>query len=404
MKVHCLYDTMLNVKDIKPHPKNTNKHSNDQIERLAKILNYQGWRSPIKISKRSGFITAGHGRLDAAVFNKWQQVPVNFQDYESEEQELADITSDNAIALWAELDLAKINEQFLDFKDFDLDLLGIEDFSLTEPMVAQCEEDEVPEPKEAISVLGDLYELGNHRLLCGDSTDILQVERLMNGEKADMVFTDPPYGINEETDRAFASQTRKAKGNTFSKIIGDDSIDTALSAFAIADNQSDIVCYWGGNYYAHKLPPSACWIVWDKRVEENQRDMNSDCELAYVKHPSKKSVRIFRHLWKGMIKASENGSGRVHPTQKPIALAEWAFQELAPDSNSVFDLFGGSGSTLIACEKTNRKCFMMELDPYYISVIIERWMKYTGKMAYLLNDDGTKTSWKDLCEKRRETT
>lgn len=179
MKVHCLYDTMLNVKDIKPHPKNTNKHSNDQIERLAKILSYQGWRSPIKISKRSGFITAGHGKLDAAVFNKWQQVPVNFQDYESEEQELADITSDNAIALWAELDLAKINEQFLAFKDFDLDLLGIEDFSLTEPMIAQCDEDEVPEPKEAISVLGDLYELGNHRLLCGDSTSIDAVEKLM---------------------------------------------------------------------------------------------------------------------------------------------------------------------------------------------------------------------------------
>lgn len=387
MKIKCLFDEMVHVKTLKVHPKNRNVHPQDQIERLAKVLEYQGWRYPIKVSKLSGCITSGHGRLLAAKLLKWKEVPVNFQDYDSEAQEYADVQADNAIASWSELDLSAINGDIGDLgPDFDIDLLGIKNFKIDlcedEP---GCDEDEVPETAEPITKLGDLYQLGDHRLLCGDSTSIDAVEKLMDGQKADMVFTDPPYGINEETDRAYASRTRMAKGNTFSKIIGDDSIDTALGTYAVADSQSDTICYWGGNYYAHKLPPTPCWLVWDKRIEDKQRDMNSDCELAYVKHPSKKSVRIFRHLWKGMIKGSEHGQGRVHPTQKPIALAEWAFDELKKESTNVLDLFGGSGSTLIACEKTKRKCFMMELDPHYCDVIVSRWEKYSGKKAELLN-------------------
>lgn len=387
MRIHCQYSELVKVKSLKQHPKNRNKHSPEQIDRLVKILEYQGWRYPIKVSNRSEFITSGHGRLMAAIKMGLKEVPVSYQDYDSDEQEYADVQSDNAIASWSELDLSGINLDIADLgPDFDIDLLGIKNFTLDisdkEP---GCDEDEVPEHVDPITKLGDLYQLGNHVLMCGDSTDILCVEKLMGGEKADMVFTDPPYGINEETDRAFASRTRKAKGNTFSKIIGDDSIDTALAAYSIADSMSKVVCYWGGNYYAHKLPPSPCWLIWDKRVEENQRDINSDCELAYVKHPSKESVRIFRHLWKGMIKGSENGQGRVHPTQKPIALAEWSIDELSKESKSVLDLFGGSGSTLIACEKTNRKCFMMELDPHYCDVIVARWEKYTGLKSELIN-------------------
>lgn len=269
----------------------------------------------------------------------------------------------------------------------DLDLLGIPDLVIPEvEMLPQGDPDAVPElPEEPKTKLGDIYQLGRHKLMCADSTSFDNVHQILPDEvQVDIVYTDPPYGIDEETDRAFAARSRKAKGNTFTKIIGDDSIDTALAAFGIADVKSNTVCYWGGNYYAHKLDPTACWVVWDKRVEENQRDMNSDCELAYVKHPTKKSVRIFRHLWKGMIKGSEHGEGRVHPTQKPVALAEWCFEELAPTSKTVLDLFGGSGSTLIACEKTNRQCFMMELDPRYCDVIVKRWEDLTGKKAELV--------------------
>ena len=229
--------------------------------------------------------------------------------------------------------------------------------------------------------------------MCGDSTMFDQVEKLMNGEKADMVFTDPPYGIEEETDRDFASRTRACKGNKFDKIIGDTSIQSAIDCYNLCESLNiPVMVFWGANYYCHSLPQSANWLVWDKRVDDKQRDMNSDCELAYVKSKAK-SVRIFRHLWKGMIKDSENGQGRVHPTQKPIALAEWCFNEYSPKSKYIIDLFGGSGSTLIACEKTNRKCYMMEISPNYCDVIIKRWQKFTGKSAIL---ESTKQTFNEV--------
>ena len=224
-----------------------------------------------------------------------------------------------------------------------------------------------------------------HRLLCGDSTDKADVDRLMDGAKADMVFTDPPYGINEacyrvEKVKKFRKQGVAKKGS-YKQIEGDDSTDVAHKAIQIARGLgADCNIFWGGNYY--DLEPSSCWIVWDKRVEDNRKDLNSDCELAYVDHKHKASVRIFRHLWKGMIKGSEHGQARVHPTQKPIALAEWCFEKYG-DPKTVLDLFLGSGSTLIACEKTNRQCYGMEIDPHYCSVIIKRYQDYTGKEAIL---------------------
>lgn len=131
MKINCLYDKLVPVSDLNAHPKNPNAHSKEQIERLAKILNYQGWRYPVKVSKRSGFITSGHGRLEAAKLNGWTEVPVNFQDYESEEQERADIVSDNAIAEWSELDLSMINADIGDLGPyFDVTLLGLKDFEI----------------------------------------------------------------------------------------------------------------------------------------------------------------------------------------------------------------------------------------------------------------------------------
>lgn len=131
MRVECAYDRMVAVSELKPHPKNPNKHSKEQIERLAEILKYQGFRLPIKVSNLSGFITSGHGRLEAAKLNGWTEVPVDFQDYESTDQEYADLVADNAIASWAELDLSSINEGLSDLgPDFDINLLGIEDFVL----------------------------------------------------------------------------------------------------------------------------------------------------------------------------------------------------------------------------------------------------------------------------------
>jgi DNA modification methylase len=373
---------------IKKYSNNSRLHSEHQIQQVFNSIKEFGFTNPILIDENNQII-AGHCRLEAAKLLKLDSVPCIVLSHLTEAQKKAYVIADNKLALNADWDITMLQKEFeaLKLDDFNLELTGfsleelIDIFPQEEPEVF-CDEDDCPEvPEEPITKLGDVWLLGGHRLMCGDSTSIDAVDKLINKAKVDMIFTDPPYGINEETDRAFASRTRLAKGNKFSKIIGDDSIDTALAAYSICETLSDIICYWGGNYYAHKIPASSCWIVWDKRCEDKQRDMNSDCELAYIKHPNKESVRIFRHLWKGMIKGSEHGQARIHPTQKPIALAEWCFEELNPKGKTVLDLFGGSGSTLIACEKTQRKCFMMELDSKYIDVIIKRYQNYTGKDA-----------------------
>ncbi len=413
MKVHCLFDKMVSVHELKPHPKNMNKHPQEQIERLAKILEYQGFRYPIKVSKQSGFITSGHGRLEAAKLLKATHVPVNYQGYVDEAQEYADIVADNAIASWSDLDLAAINHELLSLPDFDLDLLGIEDFKIVEPVVAGCDEDSVPEQVPSVSVLGDLYELGQHRLLCGDSTSIDAVEKLMNGEKADMVLSDPPYGMKLDTDwtgmkGSMGAIAHGTSGKKYKPVAGDgdDFVPELINTFFAAFNYCSEMFLFGADYYAELLPNKndGSWMVWDKRKDTQADAFGSEFELIWSKGKHKR--RMLRHDWFGFLSSgnTKEARDRVHPTQKPTSLLVDILEQWSKSENSIVDLYGGSGSTLIACQKTGRKCYMMELDCYYVSVIIERWMKYTGEMAYLLNDDGTKTSWKDLCEKRREKT
>jgi len=377
------------IDKITPYKNNPKDHPVIQIKSIKKSMDQFGFKQPIVIDK-DNVIVAGHARFEAAKALKYKEILcVSAADLTADEikayrildNELAKQGSTNNDLLLSEIaDLPDF-----DFSEFNLDLPTIE--ILNEGL---CDEDEVPEvAADPVTKLGDQWLLGKHRLKCGNSTCLEAVDRLMNGENADMVFTDPPYGIDEETDRAFASRTRKCKGNTFDKIIGDKSTQTAIDAYNLCESLNiPLMVFWGANYYCHSLPESNNWLVWDKREDDKQRDMNSDCELAWVKSKAK-SVRIFRHLWKGMIKGSENGEARVHPTQKPIALAEWCFNEYAKDSKNIIDLFGGSGSTLIACEKTNRKCFMMELAPNYVDVIIRRWQKFTGSDAILESNNKT---------------
>ena len=206
IKYHCKYDELVEPKKLVPHSHNRNKHPSDQLKRLAKILEYQGWRYAVKVSKQTGMVTTGHGRMEAAKILKCA-VPVVYQEYDDTEQEYADVQSDNAIASWAELDLSGVNEDLADLGPFDIDLLGIENFTVEAADKYNDEkEDSVPDvPEEPKTQLGDLYLLGDHRLYCGDSTDKECVDYLMNGEKADMVFTDPPYGISYEENTIVGS-------------------------------------------------------------------------------------------------------------------------------------------------------------------------------------------------------
>jgi len=206
-----------------------------------------------------------------------------------------------------------------------------------------------------------------HRIKCGDSTSEADVADLMDGEKADMVFTDPPYGIGEAA-KDHSSRGKLAKPTIYHRSDWDNKIPDK-EFFDIFNKHDSIKIIWGGNYFTEHLEPSGSWVVWNKKNGANDF---SDCELAWSNY--KNAVRYYEQTWNGMIREGETGK-RVHPTQKPIALAEWCFENYG-DPKTVLDLFLGSGSTLIACEKTERKCYGMEIDIKYMNVILKRYSDY----------------------------
>jgi DNA modification methylase len=387
--------TEVKVEALIPYAKNSRTHDDAQVAQIAASIKEFGWTNPILIDGDKGII-AGHGRLMAARKLGLTKVPVIELKDMTEAQKKAYVIADNKLAMNAgwDMDFLKLELQDLEDADFDLSLTGFDDKELDQLLAPEIEvgltdEDAVPEvPEEPKTKLGDIYILGNHRLMCGDSTSIDAVEKLVAGTTIDLCYTDPPYGINESGNRV----GRGNLGNADSKIMAkgvvykdfkDDTIDYAVEAYQIVEGVLQVKrqVWWGANYYCHALPQSNNWFVWDKRTEDKYKNTNSDAEMAWVKSEWS-SVRIFRHLWMGLVKGSEHGQARVHPTQKPVALAEWSF-DYFKEVSTVLDLFGGSGSTLIACEKTNRHCLMMEFEPHYCDVIVKRWEEFTGKKAIL---------------------
>lgn len=386
-----------------PYARNSRTHSEAQVSKIAASIREFGFLNPIIVDGANGII-AGHGRVMAAQKLGLAEVPVIEAAHLTAAQKRAYVIADNRLALDAGWDNEMLKIELVDLKleGFDLELTGfnldeIADF-LLEPTEGLTDEDAVPEvPAVPVTVEGDVWLLGRHRLMCGDSTSIDAVERLMAGEAIDLVHTDPPYGINEKGMRADrGGLTSNSKLPDFN----DTSTDAAKDAFNLCEGLGiKRQVWWGANYYAHALPETANWFVWDKRVDDKYKDTQSDCELAWVKSKWS-SVRIFRHVWKGMIKDSEKGQKRVHATQKPVALAEWVF-DYYKDVKTVLDLFGGSGSTLIAAEKQGKQSFLMELMPAYCDVIIKRWQDYTGQAATL---EATSQTFAEMEATRDKTT
>jgi DNA modification methylase len=380
MEIKAREIKMVDIDHLVENPKNNNKHPDDQIERLVKIIKNTGFRNPLTVSNRSGFVLCGHGRITAARKAGLKELPVIFQDFKDEAEEYAHLTADNAIAKWAEIDLGMVNSEMLDLgPDFDIDMLGLKDFVIEpiEKFDPQSDEDEIPEVVHPITVRGDIWILGNHRLMCGDSTMIDDVEKLMSGEKADMVFTDPPYGINLKIGGGNGNGL--AKKTDYNYIKNDDSINCAIDVINLINGLGvRKQLYWGANYFLTALENTKCFICWDKRGSLPHDDF-CGTEIAWTNcDVHTKTIKV---AWKGMIKEGESGK-RLHPNQKPLLLIEKCFEYLKAE-NSILDLFLGSGSTLIACEKTNRKCYGMELDEKYCDVIINRWQNFAGKQATL---------------------
>jgi DNA modification methylase len=369
--------TLVKLTDIKLNPKNRNTHPADQIDRLVLILKENGFRRPGTISNRTGFLVCGEGRYLAAKKLGLKEMPVMYQDYESAKDELADAVADNAIDKWATLDQSGIMQDVKEFDDFNLDRLGIKDFKIVDPQIEpQCDEDEMPEHVEPITKLGDIYQLGRHRLMCGDSTSIDAVEKLMDGEKVDMVFTDPPYNLgfkyNSHDDNMSADEYKDFCTSWFNclKTVTDKIIVTPGTKnipmwMSIDPNVIGIACWVKKNWI------TSCYISnlqqWEPILFYGPFERSRPSDLYEINRSFQKDV------------------GDKHTCPKQIELLEDIFNHYG--EKSILDVFGGSGSTLIACEKTNRKCFMMELDPHYCDVIVARWEKYTGQKASRLEAD-----------------
>lgn len=379
---------MIEIDRIKPYEKNAKKHPESQIKKLAEIIKEFGFRVPITVDSDM-VIVAGHGRYESAKLLGMKEVPVNIADDLTPQQIRAYRIADNKIAE-TDWDLELLETEIRELDSELLDYLGFEEAELEEILREKennwgdKDPDEIPEVPQNVRGVerGQIWKLGDHRMMCGDSTSKDDVERLMGGEKADMVFTDPPYGIqyDDETKTKWTRQDLNSKMNNFGQIKNDHVpvqvfFEKILEFFGYANR----IFIWGVLNGNGNVPPGS-FIVWDKKNEAQAKCPFGDFDICWSKNVGWK---MLRHIWGGFV-SKEKGEPRWHPTQKPVSLVVDFFERWGKSSDNVVDLFLGSGSTLIACEKTNRKCFGMEIDPHYCSVIIERWEKFTEKKAELV--------------------
>ena len=399
---------MVPVDSLIPYARNARTHSEEQIAQIAASIREFGWTNPILTDGDKGVI-AGHGRLAAARKLELTEVPVIELGHLTPEQKKAYILADNRIALnsgWDE-ELLKLELQELQGVDFDLDLLGFGDEEIERLLNGDdagdglTEDDAIPEaPVDPVSRTGDLWILGNHRLLCGDSTVLTDVERLMDGQLADMAFTDPPYNVdygNNAKDKMRGKDRRilnDALGEGFYQFLYDACVNLLLvtkGGCYVAMSSSELHTLqkaWldaGGKW--------STFIIWAKNTFTLGR---ADYQRQYepILYGWKQGSD---HFWCGDRDQSDIWNynkprvNDLHPTMKPVELVERAIKNSSKSRDIVLDLFGGSGTTLIACEKNNRQARLMELDPKFVDVIVKRWEQFTGREA-IRECDGLKFS------------
>lgn len=374
----------LPVAALKPYEKNTRKHQKLDVDNIAKSIEKYGMNDAIGIWGDDNIIVEGHGRLMACKKLGIKEVPVVRLDHLTDEQRREYAIAHNATAelsVW-DMDTLPLELDDLDLSDFDFDF-GLVDEE-EEKDVVEDEVPEVDETKEPNAKLGDIYQLGRHRLMCGDSTSITDVEKLMDGEKADMVFTDPPYGYNYQSNM-------REKSQKFDVIENDDKILDFFPNIQLVCNGFVFICTtwkvldkWIPLF--KKYHELSNMIIWDKGgggIGDLKHTFATDYEVILCASNGKEITgKRIGSVWA----INKDGSNKyVHPTQKPVKLSEFAIRNTTNVGDVVLDLFGGSGSTLIGCEQMKRSCYMMEYDPKYVDVIIARWEQFTGEKAVLLN-------------------
>jgi len=394
------------IERLTPYARNARTHSDAQVAQLAASIREWGWTTPVLVSPAGGVI-AGHGRLLAARQLGMVNVPVIVAEGWSDAKTRAYVLADNKLAMNAgwdsellALELGELGELGFDLKLTGFD--GDEIDALTPEVLPEgkTDPDEVPEsPAKPRSVLGDVWLLGKHRVMCGDSTSVDAVEELMAGVKADCVWTDPPYGVKQSTDFLREWDGGKKRPREAHGIVNDDLDDDELTDFLRAAlGAAFAACKEGAAWYvaAPAVPLFHCFgtvlkdldvwrhtLAWVKSTFVLGRsDYHYQHEAIFYGWKSGAA-----HKWTGDRKQSSTlnfdkpARNGVHPTMKPVELVEYCIGNSSDRGDVVLEPFGGSGTTLIACEKTGRIARLMELDPRYVDVIVKRWQQFTGKQA-----------------------
>lgn len=360
----------------------------DKFNELKNRIKKWGQFKPLIITL-DGVVLGGNMRLRAYQELGITDIWVSVVNPKTEAEKIQIALADNEeMGFYQEDELAELISKYKD--DIELSnysihlgkLTSLQDL-LDQYQPTEIVEDEVPDvPDEPESKLGEVYQLGRHRLMCGDSTNIEQVELLMNGQKADMVFTDPPYGMNldvSNSNNVGSKDGWKSKAKNYSKVIGDDEDYNPTHLFTMFLDVKEMFL-WGFDYYAEFIPDrkDGSVFVWDKRKGvENMKLTFSEFELCWSKE--KHLREMVRITWSGLLGTEQEfDHKRHHPTQKPVGLSVWFIEKFSKDNETVVDLFGGSGSTLIACEQLNRTCYMCELDEKYVDVIRKRYWKFVN--------------------------
>ena len=400
--VFCAHDAIVPLKDLRPNPKNPNQHPPEQIKLLSSIIRATGWRGPITVSKRSGYIVKGHGRMMAAELGDMAEAPVDYQDYASEAEELADLTADNRIAELATTDNKLLAEVFADIDTGEIPFMlsgyTEEDYgnivtALSEALHAEepkgDPDAEIPPPAEPITKRGDLWILGRHRVLCGDCTHPEDRALLLDGAKPEILLTDPPYcsGGFQESGRSTGSIGTERKDGK-NPTIENDALSTRgyinMMKKALDDLPTTIAYIftdWRMWVTLNDIVESSRMgvrgmIVWDKKSPGLGAGWRAQHELIMFAHRTK--CKFDKHKAYGNVIECSRSGNELHPTQKPVELLEKLLDN-TDWAHGVYDPFGGSGTTLAACEAYGQPSYTMELTPAFTDVIVKRYIRITGK-------------------------
>ena len=406
--VFCAHDAIVDVAKLVPNPKNPNQHPDSQIQLLGRIIRQAGWRQPITVSKRSGFIVKGHGRLAAALLEGMKEAPVDYQNYTTEAEEYADLVADNRIAELAETDNKLLADIFaeIDTGEIPMELTGYTEDEIEGLVTALSEAlhndlnepdeiPETPEPEETVTQKGDLWILGRHRVVCGDATSEPDRELLLDGAHPEILLTDPPYcsGGFQESGKVTGSIGTKqsdGKGGYSTPTISSDNLSTRgyqVLMKAVLGAADVKVAYlftdWRMWVYLFDLVEGSGlgvrnMIVWNKKSPGMGNGWRAQHELVMFAHRTK--PKWDNHKGYGNVLEATRSGNELHPTQKPVEILEKLLDN-TDWAKGVLDPFGGSGTTLIAAESAGQPAYLMEMEPRFVDVIVRRYIKATGKTS-----------------------